>query len=620
MQTPEISVIIPVFNSGKYISHCLSCVTGQTVKNIEIICIDDGSTDDSAKIISEFAKTDNRIRLISQKNQGPSSARNAGLKIARGNYIHFMDSDDELSSPRYYEQMIFWINRYDSDMVSSGYKNESGGFLESRIHHAPNLLVHLNDKIRGSNIHLKQYFYIWHYLFRRNFIEKHKLKFIEELRSSEDSPFIVSAIFYANNIIIAPDVLYIHKKNENSILSATDPKEKLKLHSDWLKSRGFVLGFAMDHGFFQEFWEAERFLFKNRLSFLFMNYVFFNEFLQRLRNRVWNIIGDKLRNKYKTENANYTMRDLHYESLMDFKQLKICDGIPEKEFPVVVCCIKNEIDKISEFLNHYRHLGVKRFALIDNCSTDGSLEFIIDQPDCDVYQVSDEYNYIKQNTWRAHICDLYNKKCGRPMWYLGVDSDELVVYQDSENITIDKFIKKVKRHGNFHIRGQLVDMYPDGEILNTKYDNSKSLIKNCPFFDKDFIEQTTFTKLKSRFGGPRFRLFKNEYGVQLAPQLSKIPLFLWKSGEQCGSHFFKPDFLNLSPCYIGILHFKFLPGSMEKFKNFSETGIHWNGSSEYKAYTLKFTENPNLSFMYKDSIKFESSHDLVRTKIIKPWH
>ena len=90
----DISIVIPIYNSIKYLPLCLNSVISQTLSNIEIICIDDGSTDDSLKIIKEYKLKDYRITIIQQKNQGSGIARNKGIKISKGKFISFMDSDD----------------------------------------------------------------------------------------------------------------------------------------------------------------------------------------------------------------------------------------------------------------------------------------------------------------------------------------------------------------------------------------------------------------------------------------------------------------------------------------------------------------------------------------------
>jgi glycosyltransferase involved in cell wall biosynthesis len=91
---PKISVIIPVYNVQKYLRQCLDSVLNQTFADFEIICVNDGSTDDSGKILLEYADKDNRIKIITQENKGASEARNSGLKLAQGEYIYFLDSDD----------------------------------------------------------------------------------------------------------------------------------------------------------------------------------------------------------------------------------------------------------------------------------------------------------------------------------------------------------------------------------------------------------------------------------------------------------------------------------------------------------------------------------------------
>ena len=91
---PKVSVIIPVYNVEKYLGECLDSVLRQTLEDIEIICVDDGSTDGSAKMLAEYAAKDPRIRIITQANAGLSAARNVGMDAATGKYIYFLDSDD----------------------------------------------------------------------------------------------------------------------------------------------------------------------------------------------------------------------------------------------------------------------------------------------------------------------------------------------------------------------------------------------------------------------------------------------------------------------------------------------------------------------------------------------
>lgn len=95
---PDISVIIPVYNVENYLGECLDSILNQSFKNLEVICVNDGSTDNSLKILESHAKNDSRVKIISQENNGPGYARNVGLKYAKGEYVLFVDSDDFISN------------------------------------------------------------------------------------------------------------------------------------------------------------------------------------------------------------------------------------------------------------------------------------------------------------------------------------------------------------------------------------------------------------------------------------------------------------------------------------------------------------------------------------------
>lgn len=116
-----ISVIVPVYNSAPYLKHCLNSILAQTYHNLEIICIDDGSTDGSLDILREFEEKDSRIQVLSQKNAGVSAARNAGLNRARGSYITFVDSDDGLDADMY-EVLLSLAQKHRADISHCGYK------------------------------------------------------------------------------------------------------------------------------------------------------------------------------------------------------------------------------------------------------------------------------------------------------------------------------------------------------------------------------------------------------------------------------------------------------------------------------------------------------------------
>ena len=126
---PKISVIIAVYNVEKYLRQCLDSVVNQTLKDIEIICIDDGSTDNSPKILERYANKDDRIKIITQQNQGQSVARNKGIEVAKGKYISFQDSDD-VWLPQKLEKQITKAIETNADVIIAVM---SGNFMQRGV-------------------------------------------------------------------------------------------------------------------------------------------------------------------------------------------------------------------------------------------------------------------------------------------------------------------------------------------------------------------------------------------------------------------------------------------------------------------------------------------------------
>lgn len=124
-----ISVIVPVYNTSKYLRTCMRSIQRQTYRDLEIIAVDDGSTDDSLLILQEFSRTDDRIHVICQKNQGVSCARNAGINAAHGEFISFVDSDDTLE-PDLYETLFNLIQQYDVPIAHCSYTRISNGTVK----------------------------------------------------------------------------------------------------------------------------------------------------------------------------------------------------------------------------------------------------------------------------------------------------------------------------------------------------------------------------------------------------------------------------------------------------------------------------------------------------------
>ncbi len=219
MKEPKISVIVPVYNVEKYLAKCLDSILCQTFSNIEIICVNDGSTDNSRKILEEYKNKDSRIIIVDKKNGGLSSARNAGMKVAKGEFFSFIDSDD-------------WV---DFTMLEKLYKNMT--FLDTDISIcAVHQFDETNQKIDDSNpYYTLEYFdssfdnksfsyketkpfimdvcvMAWNKLYRRSLIDKCQAEFPDGL-IFEDGPFFFTIFFKTQKVSIVREFLYYYRVN-----------------------------------------------------------------------------------------------------------------------------------------------------------------------------------------------------------------------------------------------------------------------------------------------------------------------------------------------------------------------------------------------------------------------
>lgn len=217
---PQISIIIPIYNTEQYLSDCLDSVINQTIQDIEIICVNDGSTDNSAQIIEEYALKDNRIKVLHKENGGQTSSRRAGLKLATGEYIGFVDSDDWIDSDMY-EKMLSIAERYQVDMVSSGYYLEGNyttkhlDTVEYGLYDADNI-QNLRDNtiycaqkketgLRGS---------MCCKLFKRDILQESIKMVPDSISIAEDKMAVITYILYCNSAYVMPETFYhwvIHK-------------------------------------------------------------------------------------------------------------------------------------------------------------------------------------------------------------------------------------------------------------------------------------------------------------------------------------------------------------------------------------------------------------------------
>ena len=225
IENPKISVIIPVYNVEKFLRKCLDSVVNQTMRDIEIICVNDGSTDGSLDILKKYATKDDRIIVINQTNSFVESARNNGLKIARGEYIQFVDSDDYLELNAC-ETAYKYALQYDADVVVFGYKNfpKQVGNVKNRRY----TLKHKEVKVFHGGLRSGRHLCrnaIWYKLYRHEIIKG--CYFPEWIRCGEDVHFNFQVDKKINTLVQIPEQLYNYRLNLNSITTSSKVFRKL---------------------------------------------------------------------------------------------------------------------------------------------------------------------------------------------------------------------------------------------------------------------------------------------------------------------------------------------------------------------------------------------------------
>lgn len=219
-----ISVIIPVYNSEKYLADCLDHILAQTYRDLELICIDDGSADQSAAILDRYAQSDSRIRVVHQTNSGVSAARNTGLDLARGDFITFVDSDDTLDADMY-AHLLDLMNSHSADIAHCGYRKVFPDGSSKDVGGTDVLLV--QDPMEAANCLLRgQYFTggLWNKLYRAGLFEN--VRFDAELKMNEDV-LLNAALFKKAGKIVFHDVpLYHYYERTGSSCSTMAERKK----------------------------------------------------------------------------------------------------------------------------------------------------------------------------------------------------------------------------------------------------------------------------------------------------------------------------------------------------------------------------------------------------------
>lgn len=210
-----VSVIVPVYNVRHYLEACVDSLLCQTWPQLEIILVDDGSGDGSERICDEYAARDSRVRVIHQANAGAANAKNAGLDLARGDYIAFMDSDD-WAEPNWIEKMLKAAEEQNADVVECNFLMDYVGRAEYG-----NALEKFQETLFQTQDYLQHYpnqwtcALFWNKLFRAELVEN--VRFHTERRCVDDEFFTYKAVTGANRVLRIPDALYHYRQRRSSV-------------------------------------------------------------------------------------------------------------------------------------------------------------------------------------------------------------------------------------------------------------------------------------------------------------------------------------------------------------------------------------------------------------------
>ena len=259
---PQVSIIVPAYNVENYIERCLNSLVNQTFKDIEVITINDGSTDKSLELINKYAKEDIRVSVIDLGDEGVSYCRNLGIEKANGKYIMFVDSDDWIDS-NMIEAMYKKAEENNLDLVMCSYIREFKDHSKEKRFNLPEEIIYKEDKVKNELLRklvgpvkeelsnpemLDALGTVWGKLYRADILKENKLKFVDlsEIGSAEDTLFNIFTFNYLKKVMFLNKSMYHYwRDNPKSVTSQYNPKLKeqrkvfFKYISDFIKENNF---------------------------------------------------------------------------------------------------------------------------------------------------------------------------------------------------------------------------------------------------------------------------------------------------------------------------------------------------------------------------------------------
>lgn len=213
----KVSVIVPVYNTAKYLERSLDTLLNQTLSDIEIICVNDGSTDNSLEILEKISKSapSPKLKIVTTKNQGLSCARNTGMKIAQGEYIGFVDSDDWVDTD-FFEKLYNAAKKYDCDIACADFIRQHPQKQKIRLNITEEkVFTTPEDKYLACKTYREGC--VWNKIYKTEFLKKINLEFIPGMYY-EDRDFTARSLYFADKLVTVPGTYYYYFVNPKSIV------------------------------------------------------------------------------------------------------------------------------------------------------------------------------------------------------------------------------------------------------------------------------------------------------------------------------------------------------------------------------------------------------------------
>lgn len=219
---PKISIIIPIYKVEKYLRFCLDSLCVQTLKDIEIICVNDGSPDNCGEILNEYQKKDKRFYILNQENLGSGPARNNGLDHAKGEFLGFVDPDDWVS-PNYFEIL------YNRATICSADISATANIIKVHKYQTKKSVGFQSEKIIVSDQKRKNLIYrsgvIWNKVFKKKLVDKYNIRFADTKSTGQDNPFNIISLATANKIATTTMGTYFYRVRSESAINSRSLKD-----------------------------------------------------------------------------------------------------------------------------------------------------------------------------------------------------------------------------------------------------------------------------------------------------------------------------------------------------------------------------------------------------------